>query len=123
MKECPCDSCNESHKNCVYSCEKLRNYRREKTLLNNEKVLRYKNYNASLWNGELVKFEKAPCMDCNERYLGCHGKCEKYQAFRTERNRLNDQRFKKVDSYYNPQNTTKRRRNTMLNDFKYRRDG
>lgn len=24
----------------------------------------------------LVKF---PCKDCSDRYLGCHGKCEKYK--------------------------------------------
>lgn len=25
---------------------------------------------------------KAPCKDCEERYLGCHGKCNKYKAFK-----------------------------------------
>lgn len=29
---------------------------------------------------------QTPCFECEERYLGCHGKCEKYQAFTKERN-------------------------------------
>lgn len=29
---------------------------------------------------------QTPCFECEERYLGCHGKCEKYQAFTEERN-------------------------------------
>lgn len=24
---------------------------------------------------------KAPCKDCEERFLGCHSQCEKYQEF------------------------------------------
>lgn len=24
----------------------------------------------------------APCLDCKDRYVGCHGKCEKYAKFR-----------------------------------------
>ena len=27
----------------------------------------------------------APCKDCSDRVVGCHGTCEKYQAFRKER--------------------------------------
>ena len=27
---------------------------------------------------------RAPCKDCPDRAAGCHGKCEKYQAFRAE---------------------------------------
>lgn len=27
----------------------------------------------------------APCMNCPDRSLGCHGRCEKYQAFRSIR--------------------------------------
>lgn len=29
---------------------------------------------------------QTPCFECEERYLGCHGKCEKYQTFTKERN-------------------------------------
>ena len=27
---------------------------------------------------------KAPCKDCAEREVGCHGKCDRYQAYRAE---------------------------------------
>lgn len=33
----------------------------------------------------------APCKDCQEKELGCHDRCEKYQAFRTERKEFNSQ--------------------------------
>ena len=32
---------------------------------------------------------QAPCKDCKDRHLGCHGKCEKHQAFLKERGRYN----------------------------------
>ena len=35
---------------------------------------------------------QTPCFECEERYLGCHGKCEKYQAFTKERN--NNKKFR-----------------------------
>ena len=25
---------------------------------------------------------KAPCKDCPDRYLGCHGTCEKYREYK-----------------------------------------
>ena len=25
----------------------------------------------------------APCKNCKDRYVGCHGSCEQYQAFHT----------------------------------------
>ena len=25
--------------------------------------------------------KQSPCKDCTDRVLGCHGKCEKYQAY------------------------------------------
>ena len=27
---------------------------------------------------------KTPCADCTEREVGCHGKCERYQAYRED---------------------------------------
>ena len=33
---------------------------------------------------------KAPCKDCEKRYIGCHGRCEKYLEFK----RANDERLK-----------------------------
>jgi len=35
----------------------------------------------------------APCKGCEERSVGCHGKCAKYEAFRT--NLLEAKRLKK----------------------------
>ena len=26
---------------------------------------------------------KAPCLDCNDRKVGCHGKCDDYKGFRS----------------------------------------
>jgi hypothetical protein len=28
-----------------------------------------------------------PCKDCSDRQLGCHGQCERYQAFRAKKER------------------------------------
>lgn len=33
---------------------------------------------------------KAPCKDCENRYVGCHGRCEKYLEFK----KANDERLK-----------------------------
>lgn len=27
----------------------------------------------------------SPCMDCPDRVVGCHGRCERYKAFQAER--------------------------------------
>jgi hypothetical protein len=35
---------------------------------------------------------KAPCKNCMQRNLGCHSKCDKYQAFRTELDSINAKR-------------------------------
>lgn len=32
---------------------------------------------------------KAPCKDCAERELGCHSRCERYQAWRHDLDRKN----------------------------------
>ena len=34
----------------------------------------------------------APCKDCPDRVLGCHSSCDKYKAFREERDRELEQR-------------------------------
>lgn len=31
----------------------------------------------------------SPCMDCLERNIGCHGKCEQYAAYRDKRDAIN----------------------------------
>lgn len=33
---------------------------------------------------------KTPCKDCEKRYIGCHGRCEKYLEFK----KANDERLK-----------------------------
>ena len=30
----------------------------------------------------------SPCKDCTDRALGCHGRCEKYKAYRVEVDKL-----------------------------------
>lgn len=90
-------------------------------MLNDDQTRRAESFYNSILSGELIEFRKAPCMECKERYFGCHGKCEKYQSFRKERDMLNDKKVKRQDILYSTQKVTKRRRNTMIEDFKYRR--
>nr|DAG79839.1 MAG TPA: hypothetical protein [Caudoviricetes sp.] len=35
-----------------------------------------------------------PCLGCETRQLGCHGKCEKYQTFRSKRTALLEAKLK-----------------------------
>lgn len=35
---------------------------------------------------------KAPCKDCPDRHESCHGQCEKYQAYRKERDEMLEER-------------------------------
>jgi hypothetical protein len=44
----------------------------------------------------------APCKDCPERVLGCHSTCEKYIAFREERDKMLAARYKanRNDGYF-----------------------
>jgi hypothetical protein len=39
----------------------------------------------------------APCKDCFDRHQGCHSKCEKYIAFRKERDELNEKIYKQKE--------------------------
>lgn len=36
----------------------------------------------------------APCKDCGDRYVGCHGKCEKYLTFRSRLDEENNKTYK-----------------------------
>ena len=48
-----------------------------------------------------VNVRFAPCKDCPNRYLGCHDKCYKYQAFRQARDEvLKKERENWTKSYY-----------------------
>lgn len=42
---------------------------------------------------------KAPCKDCEKRYLGCHSKCEEYQAFTKYNEARYAARLKERESY------------------------
>ena len=37
---------------------------------------------------------ESPCLDCGDRHIGCHDRCERYISFRTELDRINDEAFK-----------------------------
>lgn len=37
---------------------------------------------------------KAPCKDCRDRVLKCHDSCEKYKAFKAERQDILDKKQK-----------------------------
>lgn len=34
----------------------------------------------------------APCMNCQDRVLGCHSQCERYKGFRAELDEINRKR-------------------------------
>ena len=36
------------------------------------------------------------CKNCKDRRLGCHGKCEKYNAYRVEKEREKDARRRDI---------------------------
>ena len=42
----------------------------------------------------------APCKGCDERYAGCHSKCQKYLDFRNALNDYNKEERKKIDAEY-----------------------
>lgn len=46
---------------------------------------------------------KAPCKDCPDRHMLCHDTCEKYQAFKKDREKISEIRRKDSDlrSYIN----------------------
>ena len=43
-----------------------------------------------------------PCKDCLDRYIGCHGRCDKYRVFKLDGERQKANRINEidVDSYY-----------------------
>ena len=41
---------------------------------------------------------KAPCKDCDERYAGCHAKCERYKAFDTANKERLDKKRRTLDA-------------------------
>lgn len=57
-----------------------------------------------------MRIGDAPCIGCEERYLGCHGKCSKYQKFRAERNRELNEKVKRAEAQYYPKLLSKTKR-------------
>ena len=41
----------------------------------------------------------APCKDCKDRELGCHGKCERYQSWANDRERVRETERKEKEKY------------------------
>lgn len=37
---------------------------------------------------------KNPCKYCKDRYLGCHGKCDKYKEFKNSITKANNERYR-----------------------------
>ena len=54
--------------------------------LTKEELMQLENYDPEYKVDVLI----APCKDCPTRYLGCHNKCYKYQAFRQARDNYNE---------------------------------
>lgn len=42
---------------------------------------------------------RPPCSGCPDRRVGCHGSCEKYQAFNAERELIRERRSSEGDIY------------------------
>lgn len=57
-----------------------------------------------------MKIGDAPCMGCEERYFGCHGKCNKYQNFRKEKDRQNAEKVRIAEMQYYPKLLSKTKR-------------
>ena len=66
--------------------------------LTKEELMQLENYDPEY----KVDVTSAPCKDCPTRYLGCHDKCYKYQAFRQARDEYNELVRKKREEYSNP---------------------
>ena len=43
---------------------------------------------------------EAPCKECNDRYAGCHSKCQEYLNFRNALDEYNKEERKKMDADY-----------------------
>lgn len=39
---------------------------------------------------------KAPCHKCEERHIGCHSECERYQRWSDARKEANERRYKEA---------------------------
>ena len=44
----------------------------------------------------VLQSRRSPCRDCAERMPGCHERCEKYSAYRADREKLYEYRKTKM---------------------------
>ena len=40
------------------------------------------------------EYKTAPCKECADRYLGCHGKCEAYKMFQEYNAKISEEKRK-----------------------------
>ena len=40
---------------------------------------------------------ESPCLGCENRHIGCHGKCDSYKEFRAELDRINAERLEQAE--------------------------
>lgn len=43
------------------------------------------------------EYRKAPCKECTERHIGCHGKCEAYKAFQEYNAKISETKRKEFE--------------------------
>lgn len=43
--------------------------------------------------------QDCPCAECPDREIGCHGKCEKYKAWREKLNEIRAEDYKRREGY------------------------
>ena len=64
--------------------------------------------------------KKGPCYGCTRRTITCHGVCEDYQAYKKEREAINnDLRERKDFPYISEESKRKSWRNLRLQSRKY----
>lgn len=67
-----------------------------------------------------MKQPEAPCLGCPDREVGCHGKCEKYQQFYEECEKIREER-KKIAEQNQVQREIEHRRIKMAAEGRFYR--
>lgn len=49
-----------------------------------------------------IRKSNSPCLDCDRREVGCHGKCKEYQEYKEKINEMNDIIYKNKLNTENP---------------------
>ncbi len=68
----------------------------------------------SKFNGHINVNITSPCKDCAERQLGCHDKCGKYKAYKSEIETTRNS-FKKENTFCAPYYAVPKRRHDSTN--------